>query len=77
MQQGDTDGALDFFNRAVGVAGQAGASQADVPQDAPFSGLRGGAASLGQRLELHRAMARCDPWPLNHPDPPFMQRAAA
>eukprot|EP00873_Tetraselmis_striata_P021028 jgi/Tetstr1/441292/TSEL_029543.t1 len=58
MHQGNAGAALDLFNRAVGVAGQAGASEADVPEDAPFAGLRGGPPSLGQRLELHRAMAR-------------------
>jgi len=58
MQQGHWVDALDYFNRAVGTAGQAGAFEAEVPGDAAFAGLRGGAPSLGQRLELHRAMAK-------------------
>lgn len=57
-QLGDWDGALEGFNRALGTAGVGGASETAVPPSAPFAGLRGGAAKLGQRLELHAALAR-------------------
>eukprot|EP00798_Chlamydomonas_sp_ICE-L_P015996 gene15996-22130_t len=55
---GDWAGAVDSFERALGTVGLAGASEASVPTETPYSGLRGGAASLGQRLELNAAMAR-------------------
>jgi len=57
MQLGDADGALESFRRALGTSGASGTYDSAVPDNTPVSGLRGGAAKLGQRLELHAGLA--------------------
>jgi tetratricopeptide (TPR) repeat protein len=54
---GDWAGALDSFERALGRMGTAGSSDATVPDKTPYEGLKGGAAVIGQRVELHAALA--------------------
>eukprot|EP00899_Mesostigma_viride_P029142 jgi/Mesvir1/9412/Mv01515-RA.1 len=56
-QKGDWAGALDSFQRALGTIGLAGISELPVPEGTPFSGLLGSAPTLGQRIELHAALA--------------------
>ncbi|KAK3251001.1 hypothetical protein CYMTET_39647 [Cymbomonas tetramitiformis] len=55
---GNWDDALQTFEVALGAIGTSGSSEATIPAGTPFSGLRGGAASLGQRVELHSAFAK-------------------
>ena len=47
---------MDFV-RALATAEAAGAGNADVPDAAPLSGLRGGAPTLAQRCAFHAALA--------------------
>ena len=58
MQLSDHEGAEDAFNKAIASAGASGCGSADVPTYALVSGLRGGAATVYQRLDLHRALAQ-------------------
>ena len=57
-QLGQYGHAIDSYNRALGVAGQGSITDSDVPSGAPVSGLRGGAPTLRQRIELHRSFAQ-------------------
>ena len=52
--------ALDAFTRSLGTLGQQALSEEEVPSNIliPLSGLRGGAPTLYQRVELHYALAQ-------------------
>eukprot|EP00667_Euglena_gracilis_P007384 EG_transcript_7462 len=54
---GDLAGALNSFQQALGLVGLAGMADAPVPASTPYAGLRGGAPTMAQRIELNRAFA--------------------
>ncbi len=55
---GDWEGASRSHSRSLAAAAASGSYEAALPVGCSYSGLRGGAGCLGQRLELHAAMAR-------------------
>eukprot|EP00958_Prasinococcus_capsulatus_P025969 scaffold4516_cov417-Prasinococcus_capsulatus_cf.AAC.16 len=57
MAVGKFDEALHAFEQALGVLAVSGAFASEIPVGTPYSGLRGGAPSVGQRVELHKALA--------------------
>ena len=61
---GDYDGAVSVLDTAIAAAAASGLGGVDVPTYALVSGLRGGAPTMLQRLELHRALAQTAAGPI-------------